>query len=202
MVPEGLHTGHIPTVTHLHGGHTESASDGQPDAWFTQGFDQRGEMWEKATYHYDNDQGSGTLWYHDHALGITRLNVYAGLSGMYLLRDDEELGLIAEGVLPADPYEIELIFQDRWFLDTGALDMSTAEPPDGGIVASIFADFMMVNGAVWPVLDVEPRRYRFRCSTRATRASSCCASTTPTRACCRSGPTSGCARRRSSSSAS
>jgi spore coat protein A, manganese oxidase len=162
MIPEGLNPGHIPTVTHLHGGHTESASDGQPDGWFTQGFDQKGEMWSKATYHYANDQGAGTLWYHDHTLGITRLNVFAGLSGMYLLRDDQELGLIAGGVLPGDPYEVELLFQDRWFKDDGSLDLSTTTDPPDGITASIFADFMMVNGKPWPVLDVEPRKYRFR----------------------------------------
>jgi spore coat protein A, manganese oxidase len=101
MIPEGLAPGHIPTVTHLHGAHVESASDGQPDGWFTQGFAQKGDFWSKATYHYANDEGAGTLWYHDHTLGITRLNVFAGLSGMCLVRDDEELGLIASGVLPA-----------------------------------------------------------------------------------------------------
>jgi spore coat protein A len=162
MIPEGLAPGHIPTVTHLHGSHVESASDGQPDGWFTQGFAQKGDFWSKATYHYTNDQGAGTLWYHDHTLGITRLNVFAGLSGMYLLRDDQELGLIASGVLPDDPYEVELVFQDRWFKDDGSLDLTTATDPPGGITASIFADFMMVNGAPWPVLDVEPRKYRFR----------------------------------------
>jgi spore coat protein A len=149
-------------VTHLHGARVESASDGRPDGWFTQRFAQKGDFWSKATYHDANDQGAGTLGYHDHRLGITRLNVFAGLSGMYLLRDDQELGLIASGVLPGDPYEVELVFRNRWFKDDGSLDLTTATDPPGGIGASIFADFMMVIGAPWPVLDVEPRKYRFR----------------------------------------
>jgi spore coat protein A len=150
--------GHIPTVTHLHGARVESASDGRPDGWFTQRFAQKGDFWSKANYHYANDQGAGTLGYHDHTLGITRLNVFAGLSGMYLLRDDQELGLIASGVLPGDPYEVELVFRNRWFKDDGSLDLTTATDPPGGMSASIFADFMMVIGAPWPVLDVEPRK--------------------------------------------
>ncbi len=85
----------ISLVTHLHGGRNESASDGLPEAWFTQGFSQTGPQFVKQTYHYDNAQEAGTLWYHDHSLGITRLNVYGGLAGFYLLRDDNEQGLIS-----------------------------------------------------------------------------------------------------------
>ncbi|MEJ2195932.1 MAG: multicopper oxidase domain-containing protein [Ignavibacteriaceae bacterium] len=69
--------GNVPVVTHLHGGHTESASDGLPEAWFTQSGNDKGQYWMKQEYQYDNTQESATLWYHDHALGITRLNVYA-----------------------------------------------------------------------------------------------------------------------------
>ena len=78
-------------VTHLHGGHVESASDGDPEAWFTPGFAERGPAFAKEVYRYDNDQQAGTLWYHDHALGLTRLNVGAGLAGLYLVRDDDEV---------------------------------------------------------------------------------------------------------------
>lgn len=161
-MPMDLEYGAIPIVTHLHGGHTESASDGQPDAWFTQDFEQRGEFFQKYIYRYANDQRGGTLWYHDHTIGMTRLNVYAGLSGMYLLRDGREESLIARGVLPDERYEVELIMQDRWFRSDGQLDLDTTPTPPGGIVLSIFADFMMVNGRPWPVMDVEPRKYRFR----------------------------------------
>jgi spore coat protein A, manganese oxidase len=154
----------IPTVTHLHGSHVEAASDGYPEAWFTRDMDQRGPAWEKLVYNYDNTQQSGTLWYHDHALGLTRLNVYAGLAGMYLLRDENERSLVRHHVLPDDDYEVELVLQDRAFNDDGSLFLPlrpTATIPNG-IDLSIFLDFLCVNGTPWPVMDVEPRKYRFR----------------------------------------
>ncbi len=160
--------GGIPTVTHLHGGHTESASDGLPEAWFTQK-GERGPTWAKSTYRYDNDQEAATLWYHDHALGITRLNVYAGLAGFYLLRDDNEAWLTGYGILPSGAQEIELVVQDRMFSEDGQLFLpSEPDPaefpwaPSPSIVAEFFGDFILVNGAAWPVLEVEPRKYRFR----------------------------------------
>jgi spore coat protein A len=113
--------GNVPTVAHLHGGHTESASDGLPEAWFTKGFVATGDYFVKQQYKYDNKQESATLWYHDHALGITRLNVYAGLAGFYLLRDDNEEKLISQNVLPGGDYEIEIVVQDRSFDDNGQL---------------------------------------------------------------------------------
>lgn len=163
--------GGIPTVVHLHGGHTEAASDGHPEAWFTQRWADKGPTWEKATYTYDNSQEAATLWYHDHALGITRLNVYAGLAGFYLLRDENENELIEEGVLPSGAQEIEMVFQDRMFTADGQLffpsdNPELAEgfppPPSPTIIAEFFGDFILVNGAAWPVLEVEPRKYRFR----------------------------------------
>lgn len=164
--------GGIPTVAHLHGGHTESASDGIPEAWFTQGFQETGPQFVKRIYHYDNDQEAATLWYHDHALGITRLNVYAGLAGFYLLRDDNETMLVDDGVLPAGPYEIEVVIQDRMFTSDGELYLPSDNPeiepgfdplPDASsIIAEFFGDFILVNGVAWPMLEVEPRKYRFR----------------------------------------
>jgi spore coat protein A len=88
--------------------------------------------------------------------------VFAGLAGMYLLRDTTEDLLTLRGVLPAVPFQTELVVQDRWFTDDGQLFMETTSDPDDGIEASIDCDFMMVNGAPWPVMDVEPRKYRFR----------------------------------------
>lgn len=87
----------VRTVPHLHGSRTRSESDGLPEKWFTPGF--------SARYQYPNEQEAATLWYHDHAVGITRLNVYAGLSGFFLLRDAKERGM----QLPAGDYEIPLI---------------------------------------------------------------------------------------------
>src|SRR5215207_10113895 len=106
-----LPAGNIPTVPHLHGSHVEWESDGHPEAWFTQNSTQRGERWRKHLYEYENTQRAATLWYHDHAIGITRLNVYAGLAGAYILRDPRERMLVRNHVLPDDDHEVELIIQ-------------------------------------------------------------------------------------------
>ncbi|MDH3217348.1 MAG: multicopper oxidase domain-containing protein [Candidatus Krumholzibacteria bacterium] len=160
--------GGIPTVTHLHGGHTESASDGLPEAWYTQRFKETGPYFVTKTHRYDNDQEAATLWYHDHALGITRLNVYAGLAGFYLLRDKNETQLTKNDVLPRGPHEIEIVIQDRVFSDDGALFYPSDDPelppgaPTPSVIAEFFGDFILVNGVAWPKLEVEPRKYRFR----------------------------------------
>ncbi len=157
----------VPAVTHVHGGLTESASDGIPEAWFTPGFAQVGKDWKKALYHYDLPQQSGTVWYHDHALGITRLNVYAGLAGFFILRDGLDTGQRDNPLgLPAYPYEVPLAIQDRMFTTDGQL-FYPAEPEEEGQPApshlpEFFGDFVLVNGQAWPVLDVEPRKYRLR----------------------------------------
>ncbi len=164
--PAGWPASGVPVVTHLHGGHSEAASDGLPDDWFTPGFALTGFGWTKETYVYDNDQRAATLWYHDHALGITRLNVYTGLAGFYLLRDAEELALIDAGHLPTGPYEIGLAIQDRMFLPDGSLflpaNSEVEEGPEPSVEPEFFGDFILVNGKAWPYLDVEPRQYRFR----------------------------------------
>ena len=173
---EGPYTGPVPIVTHLHGGHTASDSDGLPDAWFTPDFEHTGELFNEI-YTYDNDQQAATLWYHDHALGITRLNVYAGLAGFYIVRDDVDTGLPDNPKgLPAGPYEIPIVIQDRMFNvvdkdDDGTNDSielfyptAPALPgePDPSVQPEFFGDTILVNGQAWPVLDVEPRKYRFR----------------------------------------
>ena len=165
-MPENYPYSGVPVVTHVHGGHSESASDGLPDAWFTPGFAQTGGGFVKQTLHYDNDQEAGTIWYHDHALGITRLNVYAGLAGFYLIRDANEDALVAANQLPTGPYEIEMAIQDRMFTTDGEL-YYPSEPeeegqPEPSHLPEFFGDFILVNSAPWPILEVEPRQYRFR----------------------------------------
>jgi spore coat protein A len=170
-------TNGVPTVTHLHGGHSESASDGLPEAWFTKGFRETGPDFVKKLYTYDNDQQAATLWYHDHALGITRLNVYAGLAGFYLLRDATESGLIEQGVLPGGEFERGIAIQDRSFTSRGQLTLPTTPPelacplpngqecdalPNPSAVAEFFGDYILVNGMAWPKLDVEATKYRLR----------------------------------------
>ena len=158
----------VPIVTHLHGGLTESASDGLPEQWFTPNFAIKGKDFVKDTYVYDNNQEAATLWYHDHALGITRLNVYAGLAGFYILRDNNENELINTNQIPSGAYEIPLLIQDRVFTKDGQLFYPTTtdglpkEVPGLTVLPEFFDDFILVNGQVWPVLEVEPRLYRFR----------------------------------------
>lgn len=170
----GPYSGPVPVVTHLHGGHTRSDSDGLPDAWSTPDSndadlepDYTGRLYNP-DYVYDNDQEAGTLWYHDHALGITRLNVYAGLAGFYILRDGNEQALIDSGKLPSGPYEIPMAIQDRLFTADGQLYYPTTEmesdmdPDVPTHMPEMFGDTILVNGQAWPVLEVEPRQYRFR----------------------------------------
>jgi len=157
----------VPIVTHLHGGHSESASDGLPEYWFTPGFAQTGPGWVKETYSYENDQRAATLWYHDHALGITRLNVYAGMAGFYLLRDEFDTGQPDNPLgLPAGQYEVPLVIQDRMFTQDGQLyypaEAEVDEAPEPSVLPEFFGDHILVNGQAWPVLDVEPTAYRFR----------------------------------------
>ncbi|MGA2848738.1 MAG: multicopper oxidase domain-containing protein [Terracidiphilus sp.] len=145
----------VRTVPHLHGARTRSESDGLPERWFTPG--------ASALYAYPNSQEAATLWYHDHAVGITRLNVYAGLSGFYLLRDDEERGM----GLPFGDYEVPLVLQDRTLDDQGQLAYAPTfddgqRPPPHWWAPELFGDLPVVNGAIYPYLQVEPRRYRLR----------------------------------------
>jgi spore coat protein A len=118
--------------------------DGQPEYDFLPGaFD---------TYEYPNNQLPATLWYHDHALGITRLNVYMGLAGFYLIRDSIEAGL----GLPSGEYEIPLVIQDRQFNPDGSLYYPAA------LEDNFYGDKILANGKVWPYLNVKQGKYRFR----------------------------------------
>ncbi len=132
------------TVVHLHGGHVPAAVDGYPEATFLPG--------QQVTYRYPNRQPAAPLWYHDHALGITRLNVYMGLAGLYNVRDATESALN----LPAGEFEIPLVLQDRTFAPDGSLVYPTQWQEH------FFGDTVVVNGKVWPHLDVKQGKYRFR----------------------------------------
>jgi bilirubin oxidase len=182
------YTGPVPIVTHLHGAHVTPESDGYPEAWYLPaadnipaGFASKGSRFAQvrgaverrgaAVFQYANDQSAATLWYHDHVIGMTRLNVYAGLAGLYLLRDPME-----PAGLPTSAYEIPLVVQDRSFNRDGSLFFpprrgffEASDPAHAGddVRAPIwnpefFGNTIVVNGRTWPTLAVEARRYRLR----------------------------------------
>jgi spore coat protein A len=102
----------VPIVAHVHGGHSDAIFDGNPEYFFSPGWGVRGPQWVEKKYLYDNSQPAGTVWYHDHALGITRLNVYAGMAGFYIIRDNDDTGMFGNPLsLPAFPYETALAIQ-------------------------------------------------------------------------------------------
>lgn len=201
MDPQAMmpYAGPIPAVPHLHGGEVPAAIDGGPDAWFLSdpagwgtgypaawdSYSQHGPGYytlsgsgtNNALYRYPNSQEAGPLWFHDHLLGGTRINVYAGLAGAYLLTDPALVlpaGMTATGLLngpPATPrgpatteLTIPLVLQDRMFDNKGQLYF-----PDAGLnpaihpfwIPEFVGDTIVVNGKAWPNLNVEAKRYSF-----------------------------------------
>lgn len=200
--------GPVPISVHLHGAHVQPDSDGYPEAWWlpaannipagyaTEGshyndiFGGSGAGQGFAVFQYPNDQRATTLWFHDHSLGMTRTNVYAGPAGFYLLKGGPD----DVGGLPGGSYEIPLVIQDRSFDADGSLfypgDRAFFEGitpdqlkipfiPDPVIYTGskppyplsdvspiwnpeFFGNTIVVNGKTWPYLDVEQRRYRLR----------------------------------------
>ena len=172
----------VRTVTHLHGANVSAASDGYPEYWYTADPNAAangmgGPAGNQVEYTYPNPQPATTLWYHDHALGNTRTNVYAGMVGFYLIRDDAEDALN----LPSGDYEIPLLIQDKSFYEDGQLfyprgpgDLTEPPQPDPlaglppnfpssySVVPNFFGNTNLVNGKVWPYMNVEPRKYRLR----------------------------------------
>jgi spore coat protein A len=140
----------VRAIVHLHGAKVPTVDDGYPEDWYVPG--------QSRTHHYPNTQDAATLWYHDHAMGINRLNLYAGLLGLYLLRDPTELALD----LPAGDYEVPLVLADRLLTADGQLYYPTSGNPDAPWVPEVFGNLTLVNGAILPYLAVQPRRYRLR----------------------------------------
>lgn len=200
----GPYRGPVPMVTHLHG-MTELPdwSDGYSESWFLPaaknipaGYATRGRWYDffnkksklawkpgSATYVYPNTSRPCTAWFHDHTLGMTRTNVYAGPVGFYLTRstaaaDNPKTRKGAAAVLPSGKYELPLAIQDRSFNTDGSLFYPSSReffdgftgpflPDQSSDVSPIwnpefFGNTMVVNGNTWPTLTVEPRRYRFR----------------------------------------
>ncbi len=205
----GRYRGPVPMVTHVHGAHSTEESDGFAEAWYLpaarnlpSGFSRQGskyamfkqkfeslwgQTWDPGTavFQYANDQPAATIWYHDHTLGMTRVNVQAGPAGFFLIRGGEFD--LPRGILPgpaptvnSNPFgrffEIPLAIQDRSFRTNGSLfypdsrkffdDFAGPYIPSSDISPifnpEVFGNTMLVNGRTWPFLAVEPRRYRFR----------------------------------------
>lgn len=140
--------------THMHGARVPSVSDGYPDDWYGPG--------KSRLDFYPNHQDATALWCHDHAMGVSRFNVFAGLMGWYILRDNVEQAL----GLPSGKYELPLLIYDRSFTPQGQLYYPN--PPDVGAWSQEYlGDAMVVNGKVRPYCEVEPRKYRLRIANTA-----------------------------------
>jgi spore coat protein A len=211
-------------ATHLHGGFTPWFSDGTPFQWFTPGGLTGASFLNvpgtnppagTATYYYPMDQSARFVWYHDHAMGITRTNAYSGIASALLIVDDFEIGMVNSGLLP-DLVGIPLVIQDKTFVPSNILTQdptwqwgmesdlwyphvyepnqtggtgpnpSCADNPKGrwdygpclgatlpatsfytlptpaSVVAEAFFDTILINGGVYPVVSVPPKRVRFR----------------------------------------
>jgi FtsP/CotA-like multicopper oxidase with cupredoxin domain len=156
-------------VTHLHGGRTQADYDGWPDNTVLHG--------QSVEYTYHNDQSPTILWYHDHANHVTRTNVYAGLAGVWLIRDfvpDQPPVNMEESALklPSGDFEIPLVLQDRNLELTNSAKKLGLPPSFTGDIlhkteinagpAEFFGPYNLVNGKIWPKLTVAKGLYRFR----------------------------------------
>jgi FtsP/CotA-like multicopper oxidase with cupredoxin domain len=153
----GVADGHVAkltgqTVVHLHGGLTPASYDGWAENLFAPG--------QPAVFHYPMNQRAALLWYHDHVMGITKLDVYAGLAGLWIVRDKREREL---GLPEGPPFEVPLLIQDRNFDvdEQGRLTGRLVHKTDPEVMEA-FPPFTVVNGKVWPVLEVQPGTYRLR----------------------------------------
>ena len=163
------------------GRRTPPESDGYPEDWYVPG--------KSATYYYPNQQDAAALWYHDHTMGINRLNIYAGLFGLvhrFATKWKTRCNL------PQGRYEIPLVIYDRSFRRDGQLDYPVSGIPDAPWVPEAFGEAMLVNGKLFPYLDVEPRKYRFRVLNAANGVSFTCRLSNGAGISCRSAPIRDC----------
>jgi spore coat protein A, manganese oxidase len=183
----------IPAAVHLHGGEVPPELDGGPDAWVTSDGAYKGHGYYSSAgapangivYKYPNTQEASPIWFHDHVLGATRLNVYAGLAGAYIVEDPAIIptgatgGWISTGTctsnclpanLPGSADIVPVVIQDRMFDTNGQLFfpadsaggvLSSLNPEHPYWVPEFTGDTIVVNGKAWPFLNVQPQRYRF-----------------------------------------
>lgn len=162
----------VPTVVHLHGGVTPPEHDGYPTdvvlpANSSGGHGGHGGNTSHGArdYVYPMDQRAATLWYHDHRMDFTGPQVYKGLAGFHIVRDEEEEAL----GLPDGEREVPLMIADRAFAGNGSFDYPSLDPSLKGepgvqseYMSGVLGDCILVNGAPWPELEVTNTRYRLR----------------------------------------
>jgi len=159
----------VPLVTHVHGLEVQSTSDGGPNAWFTSdgrhgpGYSTLSTTDANAAiYSYPNSQPPTTLFYHEHALGMTRTNLASGLAGFYLERSKNDPNA---NKLPSGKYEVPLAIQDRSFNNDGSFAFPNVgvNPDDHPYwYPEFFGNSVMVNGKIWPNMNVDQGQYRLR----------------------------------------
>jgi spore coat protein A len=140
----------VRACVHVHGGRNPSTADGYPEDWYAPG--------QSRLCRYPMQQDAATLWFHDHAMGINRLNIYAGLFGLFLVRDAVEDAL----QLPRGPYELPLVFYDRELTADGQLYYPVSDDPEKPWVSEFTGDAIIINGKIRPYVEIEPRLYRLR----------------------------------------
>ncbi|APU14318.1 MULTISPECIES: multicopper oxidase family protein [Actinoalloteichus] len=167
----------VPVAVHLHGGVNPAEHDGYPTDLILPvgGWEPNPEhaahhpmgdtTQDEREYVYPLEQRACTLWYHDHRMDFTGPQVYRGLAGFHLLRDDGEDAL----GLPSGDRDIPLMICDRSFTEDGSFDYPSLDPSLGGapgvgeeMMEGVLGDVILVNGAPWPYLEVSDTRYRFR----------------------------------------
>ena len=167
----------VPVSTHLHGGKTSTESDGYPTDLIMPKATARGTGSAHGSmkgmgsgrafkdYSYHLEQRAATLWYHDHRMDFTGPQVWRGLAGFHIVRDDEEDAL----PLPRGEKDVPLMICDRSFGEDGSFlypsrDSSLEGKPGvrGDYMMGVLGDTILVNGAPWPFMEIPNTKYRFR----------------------------------------
>jgi FtsP/CotA-like multicopper oxidase with cupredoxin domain len=144
------------TTLHLHGGITSPESDGHSEMLVQPG--------ESLTHKFSGLNESAGLWYHDHAMSMTRINVYAGLVGVNLVRDQFDSGSADNSLgLPSGEFEVPLVLQEKIMNPDGSMSLRTnITVPQGKWEGGGTGDVGVVNGKIWPTMEVARGMYRFR----------------------------------------
>lgn len=160
--PQGAPIAGVPIAVHHHGGNSLEEFDGGPDQWFTPqrkqvgpGITTKNSMpgADHLTYEYKNDDEASMHWYHDHGEGVTRINAYAGLAGLYVIRDANEAALVNANLLPTGEQEVPVVLQDKVFQADGNLAYTGDSPAFNGWNTLAPGDVKLLPGFSPPAYD-------------------------------------------------